>query len=75
MKGDPRIGLKKHSRNLQLLCSYIDYLWPKLQQFIKHNFVARWQDIQSKSVMANLPSNCILSHIYFVEKIYFPNPK
>jgi len=26
MKGDPRIGLKKHSRELQLLCSYINYL-------------------------------------------------
>jgi hypothetical protein len=23
---------------------FLDYLQPKLQQFIKHNFVARWQD-------------------------------
>ncbi len=48
-----------------------NYLRLKLHQFIIHKFVARWQDTQCRSVMVHLPSNCILSHIDFVENYTF----
>jgi hypothetical protein len=50
---------------------FLDYLRPKLQQFIKHNFVMRWQDTQCRLAMVNLPCDCILSHIDFVENYSF----
>jgi hypothetical protein len=50
---------------------FLDYLRPKLHQFIMHNFVARWQDNQCKLAMANLPFDCILSHIDFAENYTF----
>jgi hypothetical protein len=50
---------------------FLDSLWPKLQQLIIHNFVARWQDTQFRLAMANLPFDYNLSHIDFIENYTF----
>jgi hypothetical protein len=50
---------------------FLDSLWPKLQQFITHNFVARWHDTQFRLAMANLPFDYILSHIDFIGNYTF----
>ncbi len=39
---------------------FIEYLKPKLQHFVRHNFVARWQDKHFKTHGKSLPTNCIL---------------
>ncbi len=36
---------------------YIDYLKPKLATFAEHNFFAKWQDIQFKNLLKNIPQD------------------
>ena len=50
---------------------FFEYLQDKLPQFVKHNFVARWQDAHCKLAMENLGEDCILSHIDFAENYTF----
>ena len=50
---------------------FLDYLKPKLQFFIQHNFVARWEDAQFKKSLENIPANGIVSVIDFAENYSF----
>ena len=50
---------------------FITYLKPKVAAFIKHNFIANWQDLQCKKMMCNLPEGIIVSHIDFAENYEF----
>jgi hypothetical protein len=45
----------------------VDYLKPKLQSFIKHNYVAHWQDNQFKELMYFIPNGTVISCIDFSE--------
>jgi hypothetical protein len=51
--------------------TFLEYLRPKIQLFVKHNFVAMWQNAQCKISMDVLPRDTILSHINFVENYTF----
>jgi hypothetical protein len=51
--------------------TFLEYLRPKIQLFVKHNFVARWQNAQCKIFMDVLPRDTILSHINFAENYTF----
>jgi fibronectin type 3 domain-containing protein len=42
-----------------------------VQSFIRHNFVARWQDKQTTLAMNRLDSDAILSHIDYAENYTF----
>lgn len=50
---------------------FLDYLKSKLPQFVKHNFIARWQDVHCRLSMENLHGDWILSHIDFAENYTF----
>ena len=50
---------------------FLDYLKPKLQFFIQHNFVARWEDAQFKKSLENIPADGIVSVIDFAENYSF----
>ena len=50
---------------------FIAYLKPKVCAFIKHNFIANWQDQQCKEMMANVPEGVLISHIDFAENYDF----
>ena len=47
------------------------YLKPKVAAFIKHDFIANWQDHQCKEMMCNLPKGIIVSHIDFAKNYEF----
>jgi thymidine kinase len=38
----------------------IKYFKPKLQNFVKHNFVSRWQNKQFKASIISFPENIIV---------------
>jgi hypothetical protein len=44
---------------------------PKVQQFIWHQHVARWQDSEFKSCLADLGPNQVISLIDFAENYSF----
>lgn len=44
---------------------------PKLQNYVKYNFIAKWQDEQCSQMMKNLPTNVIISHIIFAKNYSF----
>ena len=46
---------------------FFKYLKPKLQGFIRHNYVAKSQDFQASLVLESLPENTILSHVDFAK--------
>jgi len=50
---------------------FIDYLKLKLQFFVQHDFVARWQDQQFKKSLENIPIDEIISVIDFAENYSF----
>jgi hypothetical protein len=50
---------------------FLDYMKPKLQNYVKYNFVAKWQDEQCRQMMKNLPTDVIISHIDFAENYSF----
>jgi hypothetical protein len=50
---------------------FIEYMKPKVHQFIKHNFVASWQDEACKEMMVNMPAGVLVSHIDFAENYTF----
>ena len=43
----------------------IDYLKPKLREFIVHNFLASWQDVQFKELFTSIPYGTLISCIDF----------
>lgn len=44
---------------------FIEYLKPKLKEFITHNFVSNWQETQFKKFISKLPKDTIMSCIDF----------
>jgi hypothetical protein len=48
----------------------IDYLKPKIDAFIEHNFFAKWQDIQFKNLLKNIPQDVVYV-MNFVENYGF----
>jgi hypothetical protein len=69
MKGDQRKGLNFFSRKLQLL--FYRLLMIKVTTIYQAQFCGKMQYIQCKLAMANLPSDCILSHIDFTKNYTF----
>ena len=51
--------------------AFLEYSKPKLQGFIKHNFVARWKDAQFKKSLENILVDGIVSVIDFAENYSF----
>jgi hypothetical protein len=49
----------------------IEYLKPKLKEFVIHNFVAKWQEKEFKAYVPNLPRNTIVFYIDFFENYAF----
>ena len=45
----------------------INYLKPKLQAFVLHNYVASWQDYQFKELLSSVPPSTLISCIDFSE--------
>jgi hypothetical protein len=43
----------------------LEYLKPHLKEFILHNYIAQWQEMQFKQCLENPPSNTILSCVDF----------
>ena len=50
---------------------FLEFLKPKLAEFVTHNFVARWQDSQCKNAINEIPEDAILPHIDFTENYSF----
>ncbi len=50
---------------------FIKYLKPKFQHFLKHNFVARWQDKHFKTCVKSFSKDYILFVVDFVENYNF----
>jgi hypothetical protein len=49
----------------------VSYLKPKLQAFARHSFVAKWEDEQFQTYLANFPTDSMVSVIDFVENYSF----
>ncbi len=50
---------------------FIEYLQPKLQHFVKHNFVARWENKHFKQCIKYFPNNIVVSIVNFVKNYNF----
>ena len=50
---------------------FIDYLKPKLDFFVKHNFVARWEDKQFRECLKSFPQDSVVSIVDFAENYTF----
>ena len=68
--GEPRKRIQEVFMETSCV-EFIDYLKPKLKEFVRHNFVARWQDVQCRVSMKELPADAILSHVDFAENYSF----
>ncbi len=53
------------------LNEFIDYLKPKLQHFVKHNFVAWWEDKQFNKSIKSFPTNIVVSIVDFAKNFTF----
>jgi hypothetical protein len=53
------------------LDEFIDYLKPKLQHSVRHNFVARWQDQHLKACVKAIPLDSMVSKMDFVKNYSF----
>ncbi len=49
----------------------IDYLKPKFQHFVKHNFVVCWEDKQFKAYLKAFPNQSVVLVVDFVENYFF----
>jgi len=49
----------------------IEYFKPKLQFFVQHNFVARWQDQKFKNCLRSFPQDNIVSIVDFAKNYTF----
>jgi hypothetical protein len=45
----------------------LDYLKPKLQAFVLHNYVASWQDLQFRELFSSVPPGTLVSCVDFSE--------
>ncbi len=68
--GQPKKQIKEVFKET-LAKDFLAYLKPNLQNFIKHNFVVRWQDSRCKLAMSNLLKDVLLSQIDFAENHTF----
>jgi hypothetical protein len=68
--GQPRKWIKEVFKETSTK-DFLAYLKPNLQKFIKHNFVACWQDSQCRLAMFDLLEDVLLSHIDFVKNYTF----
>lgn len=50
---------------------FIDYLKPNLDFFVKHNFVARWEDKQFRECLKSFPQDSGVSIVDFAENYTF----
>ncbi len=50
---------------------FLEYLKPKLQAFVTHNFVARWEDKHFKKSMKSFPEDTVVSVVDFAENYKF----
>jgi hypothetical protein len=48
----------------------LEYLKPKLQLFVHHNFIARWWDM-IKSCLENFPDDVVVSVVDFARNYNF----
>jgi hypothetical protein len=53
------------------VAEFVAYMKPNLQKFIRHNFVASWQDKQARLVLESLLAGTIISHVDFAENYSF----
>jgi hypothetical protein len=53
------------------IAEFVAYLKPNFQKFIRHNFVANWQDKQARLALEFLPARTIISHVDFAENHSF----
>jgi hypothetical protein len=53
------------------LDEFIEYLKPKLQHFVKHNFVASWQDKHFKTCVKSLSKDSIAFIVDFAKNYNF----
>jgi hypothetical protein len=68
--GEPKIMI--HLEHIQSRClEYLDFMGPKLQQFVIHNFVVTWQDYQYRLCMKNQSLDCLVSCVDFAENYSF----
>jgi hypothetical protein len=68
-------GEEKKKLTLVYRCAsstnFIQYLKPKLQHFVRHNFVAHWQDIQFKNCFRGFSSDTTVLVIFLSENYTF----
>jgi len=50
---------------------FIDYMKPKLQHFVRHNFVMRWENEHFKNCIKFFPTNIMVSIVDFIENYSF----
>ncbi len=68
--GEPKIVICLE--HMQSQCSeYLDFMGPRLQQFVFHNVVATWRDCQYKLCMANQSPDCFVSYVDFSKNYSF----
>jgi hypothetical protein len=48
-------------------CELIEYLKPRLQAFVLHNYVASWQDFQFRELLSSVPPDTLVSCVDFSE--------
>jgi hypothetical protein len=49
----------------------VNFIKPTLQKFIRHNYIARWQDAQAGLALSSLREGDLLSHLDFAENYTF----
>ena len=69
-EGKPRKRIVEAYRETSPIV-FFEYLKSKLPQFVRHNFIARWQDDHYKLSMKCLGEDMILSHIDYAENYTF----
>jgi hypothetical protein len=61
-----------HLEHMQSRCSeYLNFMGPKLQQFVLHNIVVTWHSCQYKLCMANQSPDCLVSCVDFADNYSF----
>jgi hypothetical protein len=68
--GEPRKRIREVYKQTPTT-EFVTYLKPKLQKFIKRNFIASWQDSQCRLAMETLAKGIVLSHVDFAENYGF----
>jgi hypothetical protein len=69
-----KVEEKKKSKRMHLETNsneLIEYFKPKLQYFVRHNFVTRWQDQHFRNCIKHFLANIMVLVIDFVENYSF----